>query len=102
MGFLATRIVFKAKPGDPLFLYYGISRAAPPRYDLSLVADQLLAAEKNAASLSAEEQLLKSARGENRAPGQGGLLFWAILAVVVVALLLVISRLLPKSQPAAK
>ena len=55
----ATRILFKAKPDDELFLYYGNPRVAPPSYDLSLVAEQLLAAEKNVASLSAEEQLKK-------------------------------------------
>jgi len=33
--------------------------------------------------------------------GQGGVLFWGILALVVVVLLFIISRLLPKSQPPA-
>ena len=47
----ATRILFKAKPDDELFLYYGNPHVAPPRYDLSLVAEQLLAAEKNVASI---------------------------------------------------
>jgi len=97
----ATRILFKAKPDDALFLYYGNPHVAPPSYDLSLVADQLLAAEKKVASLSAEESLQKSSWHENQMPGQGGVLFWGILAVVVVVLLLVISRLLPKSQPPA-
>ena len=36
---------------------------------------------------------------ENQMPGQGGVLFWGILAVVVVVLLVIISRLLPNSQP---
>ena len=29
----ATRILFKARPDDDLFLYYGNPRAAAPRYD---------------------------------------------------------------------
>jgi hypothetical protein len=95
----ATRILFKAKPDDGLFLYYGNPRVASPSYDLSLVAGQLLAAEKKTASLSAEEQLKKSSWHENEVPGKGGFVFWGILAVVVVVLLVVISRLLPKSQP---
>ncbi len=66
---------------------------SPPSYDLSLVAGQLLAAEKKIASLSAEEQLKKSSWRENQVPGQGGVLFWGILAVVVVVLLVIISRL---------
>jgi hypothetical protein len=95
----ATRILFKAKPDDGLFLYYGNPRLESPSYDLSLVAGQLLAAEKQIASLSAEEQLKKTSWRENQMPGQGGFVFWGILAVVVVVLLVIISRLLPKSQP---
>ena len=94
-----TRILFKAKPDDGLFLYYGNPRIASPSYDLSLVAGQLLAAQKETASLSAEEQLKKSSWHENEVPGKGGFVFWGILAVVVVGLLVIISRLLPKSQP---
>ena len=92
----ATRILFKAKPEDELFLYYGNPRASSPRYDLSLVAGQLLAADKKIASLSGEQQLKKSSWRENELPGQGGIVFWGILAVVVVVLLVIISRLLPR------
>jgi hypothetical protein len=102
MDYPATRVLFQGKPGDEMFLYYGNPRVAPPHYDLSLVAGQLLAAEKNVASLSAEEPLRTSARGENLGPGAGGVLFWGILAAVVVALLLIIARLLPKVPPAGK
>jgi hypothetical protein len=95
----ATRILFKARSGDEVFLYYGNPRVASPRYDLSLVAGQLLAADKAAASLAAEEQLRKSSWRENEIAGKGGVVFWGILAVVVVVLLIIISRLLPKSPP---
>ena len=94
----ATRILFKAKADDQLFLYYGNPRASSPQYDLSLVAGQLLAADKKTASLAGEQQLQKSSWRENEAPGQGGIVFWGILAVVVIGLLVIISRLLPKSQ----
>jgi hypothetical protein len=94
----ATRILFKAKPDDELFLYYGNQRVAPSRYDLSLVTGELLAADKKIATLSGEQQLKKSSWRENEVPGKGGILFWGILAVVVVGLLIIISRLLPKSQ----
>jgi hypothetical protein len=99
MFYPATRLLFKAKPDDELFLYYGNPRVSPPRYDLSLVAGQLLAAEKNIAPLSDEQQLKKSSWRENEVPGKGGIIFWGILAVVVVVLLIIISRLLPKSPP---
>jgi len=97
----ATRILFKARPDEPLFLYYGNPRADSPRYDLSLVAGQLLMADKATASLAAEQQLRKSSWREQGIPGAGGVVFWGILAVVVVVLLIIISRLLPKSPPPA-
>ncbi|MGA2853872.1 MAG: DUF3999 family protein [Verrucomicrobiota bacterium] len=94
----ATRLLFKAKADDRLFLYYGNPRVPPPSYDLSLVAGELLAADKSAATLGNEEQLKKSSWAEGRTPGTGGIVFWGILAVVVIGLLVIISRLLPKSQ----
>ena len=97
----ATRILFKAGPEDELFLYYGNPRAATPNYDLSLVAGQLLSADRAVASCGAEQQLLKSSWREHEIPGKGGVVFWGILALVVVVLLVIISRLLPKPPPAA-
>jgi hypothetical protein len=97
----ATRILFKAGPDGELFLYYGNPRAAAPSYDLSLVAGQLLSADKAIASPGAEQQLLKSSWREHEIPGQGGVVFWGILALVVVVLLVIISRLLPKAPPPA-
>jgi len=96
----ATRVLFKAKSGDELFLYYGNPRASSPSYDLSLVAGELLAADKITARLATEEQLKKSSWAETQTPGGGGFVFWGILAVVVVGLLVIIARLLPKA-PAA-
>lgn len=98
----ATRLLFKAKADDDLLLYYGNPRVSSPRYDLSLVAGQLLTAEKFVATLVAQQQLKKSSWAESRAPGKGGVVFWGILALVVVGLLVVISRLLPKSSPEQK
>jgi hypothetical protein len=94
----ATRLLFKAKADDRLYLYYGNPRVSPPSYDLSLVAGELLAADKAAGTLGAEEQLKKSSWAESQSPGTGGIVFWGILAVVVIGLLVIISRLLPKSQ----
>ena len=98
---LLERVLFKAQSADGLFLYYGNPLVASPRYDLGLVAGQLLAADKATASLAAEEQLIKSSWREMQTPGKGGVVFWGILALVVVVLLVVISRLLPKSPPPA-
>jgi hypothetical protein len=72
-----------------------------PRYDLSLVAGQLLSADRTVASPGAEQQLRKSSWREHEIPGTGGVVFWGILALVIVVLLVIISRLLPKSPPPA-
>ena len=93
----ASRLFFKAKAGDRLFLYYGNPEELPPRYDLSLISEELLVAEKNTATPAAEEQLKKSKWSEAQTPGQGGVLLWAVLAIVVVGLLVVVARLLPKA-----
>ena len=94
----ATRVLFKAKTTDALFLYYGNAQVLPPRYDLSLVAGQLIAADKMIAALAAEEKLKNTPWRENRNIGNGGVMLWGILALVVVTLLVIISRLLPKSS----
>ncbi len=92
------RILFKAAPAP--YLYYGNRRAELPRYDLSLVAAQMLTADKAAASLGPEEQVGK-APWPQRVPlaGAGSVIFWAVLAAVVAVLLVIISRLLPKGAP---
>jgi hypothetical protein len=83
-------------------LYYGNPRAAAPRYDLSLVAHQLLAAEKSPATLAAEEPLKRTAWAEGRGAGPGSLVFWGVLTAVVIGLLFVIARLLPKAAAGDK
>ncbi|MFN0057740.1 MAG: DUF3999 family protein [Planctomycetota bacterium] len=93
----ATRLVFNAQDAnDPCFLYYGNSRATAPRYDLSLVANRLFAASRSVVSLADEEQLVNTSWGRRLIPGRGGVIFFGILALVVVVLLFVIARMLPK------
>jgi len=91
-----TRLLFKSTAA-PLFLYYGHRDVAAPSYDLSLVAPQLLAAERTTVPLGPEEQLKKASWSEGTSGGKGGLAFWGILAVVVIGLLVLISRLLPQA-----
>ena len=97
----ATRLLLKTKPDDAVFLYYGNPRVTSPRYDLNLVAGELLTADKAAASLGMEEALRKSSWSEGRTAGSGSIVFWGVLAGVVVGLLIVISKLLPKPSPPA-
>ena len=95
-----TRVLFKAALEAPVYVYYGNRLADFPRYDLSLVAAQMLAADKTAVLLGGEEQLKKSSwREQTPLAGSGGVIFWAVLGLVVIVLLFVIARLLPKSSP---
>ena len=94
----ATRLLFKAATGDLLHLYYGNPAADFPRYDLSLVAAQLLAAEKSVVNAAAEERLKKSSWRNGHEPLSGGVVLWITLALVVVGLLAVIARLLPRTS----
>lgn len=93
-----TRVIFKTGTDTAPYLYCANPHASRPRYDIDLVARQLLAAEKQKATLSPGESLKTSRWFEaEKVSGKAGWIFWGVLAVVVVALLFVISRLLPKS-----
>ena len=96
-----TRVLFKAPLQPATYLYYDNRDAGFPQYDLDLVAPRLLAEEKSVASLSAEEPLKKSSVGELfQISSTKNVIFWVALTVVVLVLLVVIARLLPKSPPA--
>jgi hypothetical protein len=96
----ATRLLFKTTTESTVFLHYGYPQAATPSYDLRLVGGQLLAADKAVAMLGAEEVMKGSSFAETMAvAGRGGILFWGMLGLVVIVLLVVIARLLPKAPP---
>ena len=95
-----TRLVFKAASDStqPIWIYYGNPDAALPRYDVTLIADQLFRAERASATLGAQENMgSKTERITQTLSGSARYIFWGVLWVVVVALLLLISRLLPKA-----
>jgi hypothetical protein len=92
--FPVVRLVFKVAETDGFALAYGNSLANAPRYDLSLVAERLLTSSRNVARIDSEEQ---GAGHRNPFAGlSGGYVFWGALALVVVVLLVVVARLLPK------
>ncbi|MDB6024986.1 MAG: hypothetical protein JWM68_1209 [Verrucomicrobiales bacterium] len=98
-GYPLTRLLFKGTEDGPTFLYYGNSKASTPRYDLGLVAGQLFAAEKSEAKMTVEEALKESKQPLPGLQGRAKWFFWGILVLVVVGLLLIITRLLPKAPP---
>jgi|GEM_PF-3200561 len=91
------RLVFKASPGHPLFLYYGRPQVGWPRYDLTLVATEALSADQREAHLGHEEEIHPSSSwGRVGLVGPWKIVFWVVLGAVVVILLSVLKKLLPK------
>ena len=97
-----ARLLFRAPTESVPALYYGQPQAAFPRYDLDLVARQIISATKLPATLGPEEALKPKPLGESLAGTKGNALFWGVLVVVVAVLLFVLSRLLPKPPEPAK
>ena len=95
-----TRIVFKYMNESALpWLYYGNAEAPAARYDLSLVAKELLRAERSAAFLGPQEVIRgKGVLVGDTLSGWSRYIFWAVLAILVVGLLLLIARLVPKVE----
>jgi hypothetical protein len=99
--YLVTRVVFKATPdpAQPIWLYYGNPDATAPRYDLTLVAGELLKAQRSNVIAGAEENLSpKSSFVGQTLTGWTRYIFWGALALVVIVLLTIMSRFLPKAQ----
>jgi hypothetical protein len=96
----ATRILFRMPSAAPVNLYYGNPKAGAPRYDLGLLAPQILASRRLSAELGEREQLnpARWLEGGEASP-MGTVLFWAVLGLVVVGLVFTIVRLLPKAVP---
>ena len=96
-----TRAVFKATtaPAQPVWLYYGNLDAIAPRYDLNLVARELLKAERSPVTAGREENLSpKPSFVGQTLTGSTRYIFWGALALVVIVLLAIMSRFLPKAQ----
>jgi len=91
-----TRIIFVSSKSQSIELFYGNEEAAAPRYDAKLMAAQLLRSERTPAALGPQE-ILKSERMAETLTGSTRYVFWGVLGIVVIALLVLISRLLPKT-----
>jgi hypothetical protein len=96
-----TRVIFKAtpNPAQPVWLYYGNLDATALGYDLTLVAGELLKAERHTITAGAEENLKsKPSFVGQTLTGSTRYIVWGALALVVIVLLAIMSRLLPKAQ----
>jgi hypothetical protein len=92
-----SRLLFKPPAGKEVALLYDNPRAGSPRYDLALLADELLAADAGAATLAPEEAGGRGARVALPG-GWGRTAFWAGLGLVVAVLIGVLAKLLPSQE----
>lgn len=97
----APVIVAKLVTADPVHLYYGNPRASAPEYDLGLVRGELSAATKQQAELLGDEAFREEKPRPAWIPAAGSPWLWGALALVVVVLLAVVAKLLPKSAAMA-
>lgn len=95
MRYAAPSIAAKVTGAGPFFLYYGNPKANTPQYDLRLVRGELMASDQQPARLGGEE-ILKADEREQRGIDAGSPWLWLALGGVVVALLGIVARLLPK------
>jgi hypothetical protein len=94
VAYPVVRLVFKAAQGDGFTLAYENIGANAPRYDLGLVAGRLLTSNRNVAHLGT---VVLGTPARNPFAGiNGGYVFWAALALVVIVLLVLVAKLLPK------
>lgn len=94
-----VRLVFKTAETDGFELAFGNPAANAPRYDLGLLAARLLTSSRQPARLTADAGTVIARDmfgGFNTV-----YVFWGVLSLVVVVLLVVVARLLPKAPPAA-
>jgi hypothetical protein len=97
IAYPVVRLVFKVADTDGFTLAYGNKEANAPSYDLGLVAGRLLTSSRSVAHLGAGAPA--SASRNPFAGINGGYVFWGALALVVVVLLFVVAKLLPKPAP---
>jgi hypothetical protein len=93
-----VRLIFKTTETEGFSLAFGNPAVVAPRYDLSLVAVKLLTSSRNLAQLAAGGTTVTAKPAF--AGIDGGYIFWGALALVVIVLLVVVAKLLPK-PPAA-
>ncbi|HNC24555.1 MAG TPA: DUF3999 family protein [Opitutaceae bacterium] len=89
-----VRLVFQAAASDGYVLAVHNPDAVAPRYDLSLVATRLLAATRQPAQLTSTD--IPAPATERLTAMHQRYLFWGVLALVVIALLAIVAKLLPK------
>ncbi len=88
-----ARVVFKAPTSGPTELLYGNAAVGAPRYDLGLLAREVLSAPRQIASMA---DVIAADKANRFSFGAATWAFWVVLALVVIGLLAVMTKLLPK------
>jgi hypothetical protein len=97
--YAAPRIVFKSESKPGLYLHYGNTRALPPRYDLALLSSSLADAVRVPATLGPPEPGTSSQRSPEENGLTGSIFLWVVMAILMIALLAIIMRILPAPPP---
>lgn len=92
----APAVIAKITSDAPVFLYYENPMANSPDYDLNLVRAELLSADRQEATLGREEILESGRKRNERDLSAGSPWLWGALALVVVVLLFIVAKMLPK------
>ncbi len=98
IGWHTARLLFKAPAAETVTLLYDNPDAGASRYDLALLADELLAADAANATLMPDDERARSA-GAALPEGWERWALWGALALVVAVLIVVIAKLLPAQPP---
>lgn len=90
----AVRMLCQTSGTEPIDMVYGNPAATAPRYDVSLISNLFLNAARTPAKLGSVQTIIPTPNPLQNAPS--GVILWAVLAVVVVLLLILVAKLLPK------
>lgn len=97
----STRLIFRTATVDAIYLYYGNPKARFPRYDASLVDSLMFGNQLVGANLGPEE-VISSNPAFNDTPKEAtSPWLWMALSVVVIGLIAVMAKLLPKAETPA-
>jgi hypothetical protein len=96
LAYPITRVLFKATADPLLHLYFGNPEARSPHYDLAIVGEQILRADKRPATLGSLERLKPT--GVRFSSRSSSWAFWTVLVAVVAGLLFIVTRLLPPAR----
>lgn len=95
-AYAVGRLHFLAPVNPATTLYYGNPSAAPPAYDLQLIASRVMDAPASVVVAGPAEWNQTSQQVRSWDLGNRGIwIFWGALALVVVSLLLILRRILP-------